>query len=84
MSKKSKYSIPPKHPIPRNPPKGFWLVKGNYGKGKVYTDSKRFITPDIDQHRGGWWKLAYKIKDLWKKSTREGTYNFDLTIRLGD
>ncbi|MFR1821918.1 MAG: toxin C-terminal domain-containing protein [Clostridium saudiense] len=85
MSKKkrSTYKSPEKHPIPKVPPEGFTLVNGIHGKHKVYTDGNRFITPDIDQHLGGWWKLAYKIKDLWKKDTRDGTYNKDLSIKLG-
>lgn len=81
--KKSNYNKPPKHKIPNSLPLGFTPVHGYYGKQKVYTDGKRYISPDIDQHNGGYWKLACKISDLWRKSTRVGTYNEDLSIRLG-
>jgi RHS repeat-associated protein len=36
------------------------------------------ISPDVDAHRGGVWKL------FDRKWARQGTYNADLTIRLGD
>lgn len=44
----------------------------------VFQKGNRLITPDVDAHRGGSWKL-YDIK-----GNRLGTYNANLTIRLGD
>jgi hypothetical protein len=44
----------------------------------VFQKGDRFITPDVDQHLGGTWKL------FDRSGNRLGTYNEDLTIRLGD
>ena len=41
----------------------------------VYTDGKTYITPDVDGHNGGWWKMAKTIQDLASKATRMGTYD---------
>jgi hypothetical protein len=41
------------------------------------------ITPDIDGHNGGIWKMGKTIKDLNSKSTRMGTYDKNLN-RIGD
>ncbi len=49
----------------------------------VFTDGKRFITPDIDGHNGGVWKMAKSVKDLGRKNTRMGTYDANLN-RIGD
>ena len=38
---------------------GFHKVHNQYSHGQpIYTDGKRFITPDIDSHNGGYWKMA--------------------------
>ena len=64
---------------------GFRRVNGAVSHGQaVFTDGKRFISRDIDSHNGGAWKMADSLKDLMKKETRSGTYNADLTKRLGD
>lgn len=34
-------------------------------KGVVYTNGKYFISPDLDGHNGGVWKMAKKESDLW-------------------
>ena len=80
-----------KHPIPKIPPKGFIKIKERIHKNGrqqpiyYYPKTKAYITPDVDQHNGGWWKMAYhKYENLLKKDTRAGTYNEDLTIRIGD
>ena len=51
----------------------------------VYYNSKtrRYITPDVDSHNGGVWKMADSVEHLASKATRLGTYNIDL-IRIGD
>ncbi|MFD1259679.1 toxin C-terminal domain-containing protein [Entomomonas asaccharolytica] len=43
----------------------------------------RYITPHIDGHNGGFWNAASSIRNLGSKSTRSGTYNIDLTVRIG-
>lgn len=44
----------------------------------VKPDGKKFISPDLDGHNGGVWKVADKEKDLWRKTTREGTFDKDM------
>jgi RHS repeat-associated protein len=43
----------------------------------VYKKGARLLTRDIDGHKGGFWKMY----DL--KGNRLGTYNRDLTVRIG-
>lgn len=43
-----------------------------------------YITPDADSHKGGAWKAAKTVAALGSKQTRLGTFNEDLTIRIGD
>jgi filamentous hemagglutinin len=38
----------------------------------VFTDGRRYITPDVDQHSGGVWKMYDR------KGQRIGTYDADL------
>ena len=55
---------------------GYKRVHGQYSHGQpVYSNGKTYITPDVDQHSGGVWKMAKTIKDLYDKSTRMGTYD---------
>ena len=49
----------------------------------VFTDGKRFITPDVDGHSGGVWKVAQTVKDLGSKKTRSGTLD-ECLKRIGD
>ena len=49
----------------------------------IYKKGNRFITPDVDSHNGGYWKMADSIKNLARKVTRMGTYDIDLN-RIGD
>lgn len=44
----------------------------------IFTDGKRCITQDIDSHPGGLWKMARTPEGLASKSTRSGTYDYDL------
>jgi hypothetical protein len=50
----------------------------------VYKKGKSYISRDVDGHCGGVWKEASSPEDLASKSTRNGTYNADLTERVGD
>nr|WP_253199062.1 toxin C-terminal domain-containing protein [Clostridium gasigenes] len=54
----------------------------SHGK-PVYKKGRRYITPDVDSHNGGTWKMADSVKDLGSKRTRTGTYDFKLD-RIGD
>ncbi len=48
------------------------------------TRNMRYITADIDSHSGGVWKAAKSLEALTSKSTRTGTFNWDLSMRIGD
>ena len=60
-----------------------------YFSSKVKNDMK-YITPDVGSnngngsHNGGFWKAASSVENLGSKTTRTGTFNQDLTIRIGD
>ncbi len=57
---------------------------GRYSHGQpIFKKGNRYITPDIDAHNGGRWKMADSIKGLARKSTRLGTYDEELN-RIGD
>jgi hypothetical protein len=49
----------------------------------VYRRGNRYITPDVDSHRGGVWKMADSVRNLGSRRTRMGTYDADLN-RIGD
>ena len=61
-------------------------------KERIFFNSKKglYISQDVGSgngmgsHNGGVWKMAKRIKDLFHKRTRMGTYNADLTVRIGD
>lgn len=68
---------------------GYKKVHGESHGKAIFKNPKasrelRYITPDVDSHSGGIWKAAEKIDDLFSKNRRSGTYNLDLTIRIGD
>ena len=68
-------------------PDGFEVVKVDGAKADVFKLKGKnvWISPDLDGHLGGIWKMANgKAENLFKKETREGTYNLDLTKRIGD
>jgi hypothetical protein len=55
-----------------------------YSHGQpIFQKGNRFITPDIDSHSGGTWKMADSVRDLASKKTRMGTYDKFLN-RIGD
>ena len=41
------------------------------------------LSADIDSHSGGIWKAASSIAGLLSKDTKTGTFNWDLSIRIG-
>lgn len=43
-----------------------------------------YISPDADSHNGGAWKASKSVIGLGSKATRLGTYNVNLTVRIGD
>lgn len=76
-----------KHPIPKIPPVGYIKINPRSPHGQaIYYNSKEgtYITPDIDQHNGGWWKKAYSIKGLFRKNTRLGTFAKDGYTKIGN
>ena len=57
---------------------------GQFSHGQpVFKKANKYITPDIDGHIGGVWKMADSIKGLRNKKTRIGTYD-DKLRRIGD
>jgi uncharacterized protein YukE len=62
------------------------FVKTNYrSMGQaVFRKGRRYISRDETSHARGAWKVAYAPDKLKAKETRLGTYNEDLTQRLGD
>ena len=56
-------------------PDGYRKIKGFSHGIPVYTNGKNYITPDVDGHNGGIWKMGKSVKALQNKHTRMGTYN---------
>ena len=69
---------------------GYSKVRGQQSHGKaIYYNPKatvdmRYISYDGTSHNGGTWRAASSIADLGSKTTRTGTFNWDLTTRIGD
>lgn len=64
---------------------GFQKIKETvHGGQSVYKKGKTYISRDLDGHNGGAWKVASSVKKLGSKETRRGTYNHDLSKRVGD
>jgi Novel toxin 21 len=69
----------PKVSGPQCPPEYDRVVKDppfNPHGQKVFTNGKNYITPDVDQHNGGVWKM------FDQRGNRTGTYDADLN-RIG-
>ncbi|MCT4646129.1 MAG: toxin C-terminal domain-containing protein [Carboxylicivirga sp.] len=65
-------------------PKGYKKVKGMRSHGQpIFKKGNRYITPDVDGHNGGSWKMADSVDNLKRKSTRMGTYDENLN-KIGD
>lgn len=56
----------------------YMVTKASTIKGLTY------INPDVDSHNGGAWKAANSVANLGSKTTRLGTYNENLTVRIED
>lgn len=52
-------------------------VKNSHGQ-PVFRSGNRYISPDVDGHKGGTWKV------FDRRGNRVGTYNYDLSERVGD
>jgi hypothetical protein len=63
---------------------GFSKIKERSQGCAVFRRGNRYITRDRDGHNGGAWKMADSVENLASKKTRSGTYNADLTQRIGD
>jgi RHS repeat-associated protein len=56
----------------------------SHGQRVYYSrDTGRYISPDVDSHIGGVWKMAESVEGLASKNTRLGTYDANLN-RIGD
>ena len=44
----------------------------------VFKKGNRYITPDVDSHSGGTWKMADSVRNLNSKNTRLGTFDENL------
>ena len=51
---------------------------------KIFTNGKNYISADVTSHNGGFWKMADSVKEINSKTTRLGTYDKWLKIRIGD
>jgi filamentous hemagglutinin len=63
---------------------GYKKIKETVNGRPIYKKGGSYISLDVDGHNGGFWKQADSVKNLGSKRTRMGTYNIDLTIRIGD
>ena len=63
---------------------GFERIGARSHGQRVYRRGNEFISPDVDRHNGGIWKKAMgDAANLRNKTTRDGTYNEDLTVQAG-
>lgn len=68
---------------------GYNKVKGRKLHGQaIFQNSKakrsmRYISRDIDNHNGGYWKAAKSINDLGSRATRTGTFDKYLRRHIG-
>jgi len=62
---------------------GYRKINERVHNQAVFKRGNSYITRDIDSHIGGAWKEASSVRDLASSDTRNGTFNADLTVRLG-
>ncbi len=62
---------------------GYQKIKENIHGQAIYKKGKKYITPDVDGHNGGAWKMAKSVKDLGSDATRKGTFNWSLSEKVG-
>ena len=53
-------------------------IKGRSHGQPIFQKGNKFITPDVDGHNGGVWKMADSVKKLGSKKTRTGTFDANL------
>lgn len=63
---------------------GFQDTGTSSHNARVYRQGRNYISRDLDSHHGGAWKLARNPRHLGNPNQRFGTYNKDLTVRIGD
>ena len=63
---------------------GYRRINETVNGQAVYTNGKSYISRDVDGHNGGAWKEADSVKNLGTKESRNGTFNADLSKRIGD
>jgi hypothetical protein len=63
---------------------GFVKMNQRSSGEAIYRKGRRYISRDLDGHNGGAWKMGYVSDRLRNRTTRLGTYNKDLTQRVGD
>jgi filamentous hemagglutinin len=62
---------------------GFQKIKQKIKGEAIYKKGNYYITRDNTGHNGGAWKMAKSIKNLASDKTRLGTFNKDLTTKIG-
>ncbi|MEO8844312.1 MAG: toxin C-terminal domain-containing protein [Kofleriaceae bacterium] len=62
---------------------GFEKIAARSHGQAVYRNGNEFITPDVDMHSGGIWKKATGGERNLTATRRDGTYNEDLSERIG-
>ncbi len=66
------------------PPPGFKPTGGRSHGQPIYKKGNRYISFDADSHNGGVWKMCKgSPNNLRNRNQRMGTYNADLTERVG-
>jgi uncharacterized protein YukE len=63
---------------------GFVKINERSKDEAVYRKGRRYISRDLTGHNGGAWKMADAAWKLRSRTTRMGTYNKDLTQKVGD
>lgn len=63
---------------------GYHQVRQRSHGEAVFHNGARFISRDNTGHRGGVWKVGPSIRSLGNPNLREGTFNRDLSGRMGD
>lgn len=51
---------------------------------RIFRRKNRYISRDVTVHSGGVWKSGPSVQSLLRRGQREGPYNRDLSVRIGD
>lgn len=68
------------------PAVGAAMMEANWPVGRIKRTADtggNFITPDVNRHNGGFWKMAKSVDALKNRTSRKGTYDKYLN-RIGD